>query len=475
MVFSSLAFLFAFLPVVLWMYYVTPRRLRNFLLLIASLFFYTWGGGALVFVLLASVAANFVLGNRIEQASDRGDRAWASRYLGLAVAGNVGILVFFKYTDFATQTLSDWMDIFGLPYLPALEILLPIGISFYTFQSISYVVDVYRGTARHLSNPIDFALYIALFPQIIAGPIVRFHEIRDQLLVRTETSQRFARGITRFSFGLAKKVIIADSIAPTVIAIFDTPTNELNTVTAALGLAAYTVQLYFDFSAYSDMAIGIGEMLGIRLPENFDRPYASRSVTEFWRRWHMTLSQWFRDYLYIPLGGNRGTRFQTYRNLIIVFLATGLWHGANWTFVVWGAYHGVLLLIERRLGIGRDGSGRAGVLAQIRTIVLVMFGWILFRSVDLPYAVGYIGAFLRPSGPVSPEAIAALGVFGSIALVVGISSVLLPRTWVTGRRLEFDATPLAGALRLATIGVAMPIALILVIAGTFSPFLYFRF
>jgi len=240
-------------------------------------------------------------------------------------------------------------------------------------------------------------------------------------------------------------------------------------------VVAYTVQLYFDFSAYSDMAIGIGEMVGIRLPENFNRPYASRSVTEFWRRWHMSLSQWFRDYLYVPLGGNRGTAFQTYRNLIIVFLATGLWHGANWTFVVWGAYHGILLLIERRLGIGRGDEARAGVLAQARTVALVMIGWVFFRSVDVSYAIGYFGALLRPGGPVSPEAIAALGLYGSIALVVGVSSVLLPRTWVTGRRLEFDATPLAGALRLLTVGVALPIALILVIAGTFSPFLYFRF
>ena len=475
MVFSSLSFLFVFLPAVLWTYYITPRGSRNLLLLLASLLFYAWGGGALVFVLLASIAANYLLGNRIEQANGRADRVWARRYLSLAVAGNVGILVFFKYTGFASESLSAWMDALGLPYLPVLEILLPIGISFYTFQSISYVVDIYRGTARHLSNPVDFALYIALFPQIIAGPIVRFHEIREQLLVRTETSLRFARGITRFSFGLAKKVIVADSIAPTAIAVFATPASELNTATAMLGLVAYTVQLYFDFSAYSDMAIGIGEMVGIRLPENFNRPYASRSVTEFWRRWHMSLSQWFRDYLYIPLGGNRGTRFQTYRNLIIVFLATGLWHGANWTFVVWGGYHGVLLLIERRLGIGRSNEGRAGAIAQARTLALVMFGWIIFRSADLPYAIGYFEALLRPGGPVPPEVTTALGLYGSIALVVGVSSVLLPRTWVTGRVLEFDATPLAGALRLVTVGIALPIALVLVIAGTFSPFLYFQF
>ena len=475
MVFSSIAFLFAFLPAVLWVYYISPRRLRNLFLLGASLFFYTWGGGALVLVLIGSIAFNYLLGARIERAVDEDRGSAARRYLGVAVAGNVGVLVFFKYTSFATATLASWFEFVGIPDLPVLDILLPIGISFYTFQSISYVIDVYRGTARHLVNPVDFALYIALFPQIIAGPIVRFHQIRDQLLERTESSHRFARGITRFAHGLAKKVIIADTVAPAVVEVFSTPTAELNTATAVFGIVAYAVQLYFDFSAYSDMAIGIGEMLGFRFPENFDRPYASRSVTEFWRRWHMSLSNWFRDYLYIPLGGNRGTELQTYRNLVLVFVATGLWHGADWTFLVWGCYHGVLLLVERRLEIGRDPSARAGVIAQARTVGLVLLGWVFFRSPDLHYAMGYFGALLNPAGWILPEVTRALGTTGLIALAIGIATVALPRTWVTGVRLELDPSPLAGALRFLVVTVALPVALIMAVSGTFSPFLYFRF
>jgi alginate O-acetyltransferase complex protein AlgI len=476
MVFSSVTFLFFFLPATILLYYVVPRPAKNLLLLLVSLLFYTWGTGALVVALLASIAANYVFGLGIERFMEQGRRRRARVILAIAVVMNVGLLAWFKYANFAVDTGNIVVEALGGSALTWQDIILPIGISFYTFHSLSYLVDLLRGTARHLANPLDFALYITFFPQLVAGPIVRFHEIRDQLVRRTESSGMFAAGVYRFAHGLGKKVIIADTVAPVANAAFATPTAELNTVTALVGVTAYTVQLYFDFSGYSDMALGLAQMFGIKLPENFDRPYASRTVTEFWRRWHMSLSRWFRDYLYIPLGGNRGSTAQTYRNLIIVFLVTGLWHGANWTFVLWGGYHGVLLLVERVAGVGRrESTGAWAVVGQARTVVLVMFGWILFRSVDLAYAAGYMEALFRPSGGLTPDVVLALDPLAAIALAIGVGSVAIPRWWVTGVRLEQAPGWSVRGLRAATVGVVLPVAVLFLVAGTFSPFLYFQF
>jgi len=475
MVFSSVAFIFFFLPAVLGLYYLSPRRFRNLVLVLASLLFYIWGAGTIVFALLGSIAVNYLVGLRIERAIDEGERRSAQRWLALGVVVNVALLGWFKYVNFGVATAQEVLDALGLPYMPWADVLLPIGISFYTFHALSYLVDIYRGTARHLVAAIDFALYITFFPQLIAGPIVRFHEIRDQLVRRRETSAAFAAGVYRFSFGLGKKVLIADNVAPVVNAIFSTPTGELSTGAAALGAVAYAVQLYFDFSGYSDMALGLAQMFGIRLPENFDRPYSSRSITEFWRRWHMSLSRWFRDYLYIPLGGNRGTPLQTYRNLVIVFLITGLWHGANWTFILWGAYHGTLLLIERVTGVGRDTATGRHLIGQARTVGLVLFGWILFRSPDVTYALSYYRALLRPGIGLPPEVALALDPVSMACLAIGAASVLIPRDWVTGVRIE-DPRPLGQRmLRLATFTVVLPVSIILVMSSTFSPFLYFQF
>lgn len=476
MVFSSITFLFFFLPAVLIAYYLTPRRLRNTLLLLASLVFYAWGAGWLVVVLVVLIALNNVFGLAVERARDAGRDRRARSILAVAVVMNVGLLAWFKYANFTVETLSGVMGALGATALPWAEILLPIGISFYTFHSLSYLVDIYRGTARHLAHPVDFALYITFFPQLVAGPIVRFHEIRDQLVERTETSAAFAAGVYRFCHGLGKKVLIADTVAPIADAAFSTPTGDLNTVTALVGVVAYTVQLYFDFSGYSDMALGLAMMFGIHLPENFARPYASRSITEFWRRWHMSLSRWFRDYLYIPLGGNRGSTAQTYRNLIIVFLVTGLWHGAAWTFVLWGAFHGVMLLVERATGVGRADRGDArDLVGQARTIALVVFAWILFRSPDLPYAVGYMGALLDPGGGLTTDVAIALDPMAAIALAIGVASVLLPRDWVTGVQLQQASAPSARVMRLAAVGIVFPASVIFLVAAGFSPFLYFQF
>ena len=475
-VFSSVTFLFFFLPAVLLLYYVTPRRFRNALLLAASLVFYTWGAGSIVLVLLASIAANDVFGRLIERSREGGQQRRAQQVLALAIVIDVALLIWFKYANFTVETLDAILVAAGATEVVWKEVLLPIGISFYTFHSISYLVDIYRGTARHLSSPIDFALYITFFPQLIAGPIVRFHEIRHQLVARVETPDLFAAGVFRFCHGLGKKVLIADTVAPIADAAFATPTGDLNTVTALVGVIAYTVQLYFDFSGYSDMALGLAMMFGIHLPENFARPYASRSITDFWRRWHMSLSRWFRDYLYIPLGGNRGSSLQTYRNLIIVFLVTGLWHGAAWTFVLWGVFHGSMLLIERVTGVGReDPTGYRAVIAQARTIALVVFAWILFRSPDVDYAVGYMAALLRPTGDLTPAVALALDPLAAIALTVGIGSVFLPRDWVTGVRLQEVRPASVRVMRLASVVVVFPLAVIFLIAGGFSPFLYFQF
>jgi alginate O-acetyltransferase complex protein AlgI len=474
MVFSSSTFVFFFLPAVLAAYHLAPRSARNGLLVVASLGFYAWGAGGFVFALLLSVAVNYVIGARLERKVDAGDTRAAKRLLAVGVVLNVALLGWFKYANLAVDTWNAGLAAAGLPALPWADVLLPIGISFFTFHSLSYLVDVYRGTARHLVSPIDFALYITFFPQLIAGPIVRFHEIRDQLVRRTETFDAFAAGVYRFSFGLAKKVVIADTVAPLANAAFGLPPDQLNTQAALLGLLAYTVQLYFDFSGYSDMALGLALMFGIRFPENFDRPYASRSITEFWRRWHMSLSRWFRDYLYIPLGGNRGSTAATYRNLVIVFLVTGLWHGANWTFVAWGGYHGLLLLLERATGVARTGAPRSRAWQPV-TIGLVMLGWVLFRSPSIESALGYLGAFLRPGGSMPVDVALAAEPLALIALGIGCASALIPASWVTGVRLTQPDLSINRVARLATAAVLLPAALVLVLTGTFSPFLYFQF
>jgi alginate O-acetyltransferase complex protein AlgI len=474
MVFSSVTFLFFFLPAVLGAYYLVPRRARNAVLVVASLAFYTWGAGSIVFALIGSVAANFVIGLRLERARDAGDPARARRWLTIGVVVNVALLGWFKYANFGIATWNGALGSIGADGIPWAAIILPIGISFYTFHALSYLMDIHRGSARHLASPIDFVLYITFFPQLIAGPIVRFHEIREQLVERRETVDAFAAGIYRFALGLGKKVLIADTVAPVANAAFGTPTGELSMLGAGIGVVAYAVQLYFDFSGYSDMALGLALMFGIRLPENFDRPYAARSVTEFWRRWHMSLSRWFRDYLYVPLGGNRGTSLQTYRNLVIVFLVTGLWHGANWTFVLWGAYHGVLLLLERLTGAGR-GAGIRAAPWQVVTVVLVVLGWVLFRAPSVDYAAGYYAALLRPGLDLPLDMRVALDPLATICLAFGAASVLLPRTWVTGVRLENPHARSNRVLRLVMVGLVLPAALVFVISGTFSPFLYFQF
>ncbi|OEC46828.1 poly(beta-D-mannuronate) O-acetylase [Pseudomonas sp. 1D4] len=381
MVFSSNVFLFLFLPIFLGLYYLVGTRYRNLLLLIASYVFYAWWRIDFLALFAAVTVFNYWIGLRIGAAGVRTKPA--QRWLLLGVAVDLCVLGYFKYANFGVETFNAIFTQFGLEPFVITHILLPIGISFYIFESISYIIDVYRGDTPATRNLVDFAAFVAIFPHLIAGPVLRFRDLVDQFNHRTHTVDKFAEGCTRFMQGFIKKVFIADSIAPIAdhcFALSDPTTGD-----AWLGALAYTAQLYFDFSGYSDMAIGLGLMMGFRFMENFNQPYISQSITEFWRRWHISLSTWLRDYLYISLGGNRGTTFQTYRNLFLTMLLGGLWHGANFTYIIWGAWHGAWLAIERALGV--DAAPK--VINPLRwafAFLLVVIGWVIFRAENLDVA-----------------------------------------------------------------------------------------
>jgi alginate O-acetyltransferase complex protein AlgI len=478
MSFASPVFLWYFMPATLLAYWVLPRTWRNGIVAVASLLFYTWGAGPYTFLLLSAIAVNYAAGLAID-AERYADRPGLRRaVLYSAVLWDLGILAIWKYAGFASQQIDALASALGLGSTAIIELALPIGISFFTFHHISYVVDVYRHSRRAQKSPVQFVTYIAMFPQLVAGPIVRYHEISAQLAdTRRNRADDFALGFPRFAWGLTKKVVIADSIAPIADAAFATSGGDMTTATAWVGALAYTVQLYFDFSGYSDMAIGLGLMIGFRLPENFDRPYSAASITDFWRRWHMSLSRWFRDYVYIPLGGNRHGAARTYRNLIIIFAATGFWHGANWTFLVWGLFHGALMLIERATGTGVvTATGPALVLRRALTFLLVVVGWVLFRAESMGQAVTMLSHMFVPSGFGLPEAVAAsLTNQRVLVLALALVVVLLPGSFVLGRVLDSGRGRPAVVTRFAVIAVAAPCAAIIAAAGTFSPFLYYQF
>jgi alginate O-acetyltransferase complex protein AlgI len=478
MVFSSIEFLWFFMPVVLALYALVPPRGRNLLLATVSVVFYAWGAHSIVVVFLASIALNYAAGRLIGRykEADREDRA--RQVMWAAIVVNLLILFTWKYTVFAVDQLNAALGLLSDgDVIPEPSILLPIGISFFTFHGISYVVDVTRESAPPMRKVADYTQYMAFFPQLIAGPIVRYHQIDDQIRHPPPRSQRLddlAEGFPRFARGLCKKVRIADQVAPIADAAFSDPSG-LTFTGAWIGALAYTVQIYFDFSGYSDMAIGLARMFGFRFPENFDRPYSAVSMTDFWRRWHITLSRWFRDYVYIPLGGSRVSQAVTVRNLMIIFLLVGFWHGAAWPFVLWGVYNGVLLVAERLSGIATLPDERLWVARRLGTFLLIVFGWVLFRSLTLGDAVDVYVAMLTPSGGALPAALDdALVAPAVLALIWGLASALLPRDLVLGRVVQgrWSGGPLAA--RIAVVAL-LPFAAITVAAGSFSPFLYFQF
>ena len=384
MVFSSLLFLFLYLPVVLAIYYAVPRAWRNVWLFIANLAFYGWGEPVYILLMLFSICINFFAGVLIDRNSE--NRKKAKTILILDVVINLAMLAFFKYYDLFAATLS---RIPGVA-IPALHLALPIGISFYTFQTMSYPIDIYRGDARVQKNFISFGTFVALFPQLIAGPIVRYKDIASQLDFRATGAEQFASGVRRFAVGLGKKVLIANNIGALWDVYAAKAPGELTVLGAWLGILAFSLQIYFDFSGYSDMAIGLGRMLGFEFLENFNYPYISKSVTEFWRRWHISLGTWFRDYVYIPLGGNRKGPWRQILNLLIVWALTGFWHGANWTFLCWGLYYAVFLIIEKLFLLKK--LERAPVLVTVYTLLVAVCGWVLFDLPSLSAAVSYYGA-----------------------------------------------------------------------------------
>ncbi len=387
MIFSSAIFLFLFLPLVLSGSLLLPRvRLRNGLLLAASILFYAWGEPVFILLLAGSTLANCVLGRWIEAAREGQQRR---RLVCLALVVNLGLLAFFKYGQFALQNLNAVLHAIHLPSLTIRQLRLPLGISFFTFHAISYIVDVYRRNSRAARSVSELALYIFLFPQLIAGPIMRWAAMAPQLTARLAHRDRIWQGIRRFILGLAKKVLIANTVALPVDRIFALPPGALSPLLAWAAVIGYTLQIYFDFSGYSDMAIGLGKMFGFEFIENFRYPYAASSIRDFWHRWHISLTTWFRDYLYIPLGGNRGPRWRTVLNLLLVFLLCGLWHGARWTFVAWGLYHGFFLVLERT-PFGRFLGRVPAFFQHLYTLAVVMLGWVLFRADSWTQALAFL-------------------------------------------------------------------------------------
>jgi alginate O-acetyltransferase complex protein AlgI len=479
MVFSSIEFLWFFMPVVLGLYFLTPPRGRNGLLAVVSLVFYAWGAHAIVLVFMASIAMNFTAGLFIGRFRSAGREEAVRGVMWAAIVADLAILFVWKYTVFASDQLLSILGAFGDHHaFRSPSILLPIGISFFTFHAISYVVDCARETAPPMRRIWDFTQYMAFFPQLIAGPIVRYHQIDDQIRHPPPRSQRLtdlADGFPRFALGLCKKVLIADQVGQIADAAFNN-THSLTTPAAWLGALAFTVQIYFDFSGYTDMAIGLARMFGFRFPENFNRPYSSVSLTDFWRRWHMTLSGWFRDYVYIPIGGNRGTKWRTSFNLLFVFLLTGFWHGAAWTFFLWGLYNGVILVAERLSGVARLPDRRIAVERRAGTFAIVVLGWVLFRARTLPDAARVYHQLVAFNFAPLPQAMhLALGREQVLALAVGLATVFFPRDFVLGKIVLYGKWEGAPLLARGAAIAALPVAAIAVAAGSFSPFLYFRF
>ena len=470
MLFSSMTFLFVFLPVTLAVYYLAPAQMRNLVMLAASLFFYAWGEPVYIILMLLSILMNYYCGLDID--GKRNSPQLARRSLIFAVAANVLVLGFFKYYGLIMETVNGTLPV-DIPYrvLP-----LPIGISFYTFQALSYIVDVYRGEARAQKKFTWFAAYICMFPQLIAGPIVRYVDIEEQLRQRSFGIVKFGRGAMFFIRGLAKKVVIANSIGTVYEQVMQLPVGTVSVLTAWVGCLAYAFQIYFDFSGYSDMAVGLGKMFGFEFRRNFHYPYVSKSITEFWRRWHISLSTWFREYVYIPLGGNRCGGQRNMVNLILVWALTGLWHGAEWNFLFWGLYYGVLLILEKHVW-GALMDRLPGVIQHIYTFVLVMVGWVFFFSPDLGSALDYIGMMfgMGASALADRQAVFLLTTHWLLFLlcILGSSSI----GW-TILRAFMESYKKGRTQRIMSCVIYMGIFLVSVaflVTETFNPFLYFRF
>ncbi|MBE6818947.1 MAG: MBOAT family protein [Ruminococcaceae bacterium] len=472
MVFSSSTFLIVFLPVTLVLYYIVGEvvtrstTVKNIILLLASLLFYAWGEPVYIILMLISILFNFFAGKDIDRAKKEGNRAGAKVAFIIAIVFNLAVLGFFKYFGFLVENINALFHI----ELQIPQLALPIGISFYTFQIMSYIIDLYRGETEVQNHIIPFALYISLFPQLIAGPIVKYKDIALQLENRKEDLNTFSQGMLRFTVGLSKKLILANTLGAVFTTIQAQGAANTSLASAWLGIICYTLQIYFDFSGYSDMAIGLGNIFGFRFNENFNYPYIATSVTDFWRRWHISLSTWFKEYVYIPLGGNRCKTPRVILNLLIVWFLTGLWHGAAWNFIAWGMFYGILLIIEKYV-LGKVLEKIPRFIRHIVTLFIVMIGWVFFSAPDLGEAVRYLAAMFGKGAGIMDANAKYLLTTNIIALIVGI----------------FAATPLykkviarmrpqtVSRLKIAIFPLLLLLCIVFMISETYNPFLYFRF
>lgn len=483
MVFSSLIFLFIFLPTTLLLYFLFGNRFRNSVLLICSLFFYFWGEVHYVMIMIASIAINYSFGMIIERA------IYKKLYLIFAISANLLLLGYYKYCSFFIEAVNPLLITLNFPQASVSSPHLPIGISFFTFQSLSYVIDVFRKEVPAQPNPLKLGLYISFFPQLIAGPIVRYQDIAAQLVERTNSIRNFTNGIERFIIGLSKKVLIANVMADIADSIFEIPATALSVQDAWLGIICYTLQIYFDFSGYSDMAIGLAKMFGFNLLENFNYPYIAQSMQDFWRRWHISLSTWFRDYVYIPLGGNAKGITRTYFNLVVVFTLCGLWHGANWTFLAWGLFHGFFLVVER-WQLSRLLLSLPRPLRHLYTLLVIVIGWVIFRATTLEEGIAYLSAMFNITTATDLPThtwllaktndfvwfILLIGIIGStplFKLATHLSLTLKEMAITTGRFSHIDVL-LYGCKTLFLLSLFM-LCVFSLASGTYNPFIYFRF
>ncbi len=475
MVFSSVIFLVYFLPIFLAVYFLTPAKLKNYVLLAASIFFYAWGAPRFIFAILGTTIIDFYFVKLLYNAQTEKKR---KLFLVLSLCLNVGMLFYFKYCNFFVENFNSLLHAAGAKEVSWTKVILPIGISFYTFESLTYVMDVYRRVHKPLNNFLQYQLYIILFPKLIAGPIIRYHQMSDQLADRSanDNIDNKLTGFFRFVIGLAKKVLIANTMAAKADEIFAVPMSELTTVMAWVGMLAYTFQIYFDFSGYSDMAIGLGKMLGFKFPENFDNPYTSRSITEFWRRWHITLGSWMKNYLYIPLGGNQvKSKMRLYFNLWLVFLASGFWHGAAWTFIIWGVYHGLFLVLERMFLLKVfDKIGK--IPSTLITFLIVGIGWVFFRADTTEQAIAFTGKlfsfdFTAPSYFLDYE----FKFYFLLALIFSFFTCFKIGQKIQ-EKIYFSNYSIFGYSVATIIACCLfTIALASITSSGFNPFIYFRF
>lgn len=467
MLFSSSVFIFMFLPLSLVSYYISGKKIKNYILLLASLFFYAWGGMNYLKVLIISILINYIFGLLLDKTIDK--KHLRMFFLILGIILNLALLFYYKYYDFFLENIN---TIFNMN-LELKKIVLPIGISFFTFQGMSYIIDIYRNDGKVNKNIFSVALYISLFPQLVAGPIIKYKAVDEQIRNRKESIDYFSYGINRFVIGLGKKIIISDMLGAISDNIFLLANSSgIDMITAWIGAICYTLQIYFDFSGYSDMAIGLGHLFGFKFPENFNYPYISRSITEFWRRWHISLSTWFKEYLYIPLGGNR--RGNVYFNLVVVFLVTGLWHGASWNFVIWGLWHGLFMIIERLI---RDKAWYKKIPLIIKifiTLFIVIIGWVLFKATTLKEGLRYLSIMfgLVNFSNITFEFTYFISRKFILLIIIGIiASTPIPKN-IFNRYKGVKAFELIKTILIILLFI---VSIIFMVNSTYSPFIYFQF